>query len=901
MQHNPFGARSDMPWRGGTAAIFRLEALARQGLCRLERLPYSIRVLLENAVRAAAASGDAATALALAGWTPQAAAGEIEFFPGRVLLQDFTGVPCVVDLAAVRAAVAERGGDPRAVQPVVPVDLVIDHSVQVDAFGSPSAFAHNVEREYARNGERYALLRWAQGAFDGVRVVPPGTGIVHQVNLEHLASVVAVRDTGAGRVAFPDTLVGTDSHTTMINGAGVLGWGVGGIEAEAVMLGQPYGMTMPEVVGFRLDGELPPGATATDLVLTVTQLLRRHGVVEKFVEFYGPGLDRLPLPDRATIANMAPEYGATVGFFPVDARTLEYLRLTGRTADHLDLVERYCKEQGLFRSPGDPEPEFSSTLALDLGTVEPSLAGPRRPEDRLRLGEVARDFRRAFPAASVAPGGGPASATTAVAAPAEVGHGAVAIAAITSCTNTSNPGVMVAAGLVARRAVERGLRVPAYVKTSLAPGSRVVADYLRAAGLLPPLEELGFAVVGYGCTTCIGNSGALTDPATRAAREDGAVLAAVLSGNRNFQGRINALIQANYLASPPLVVAYALAGTVDVDLRTDPVGTDRDGRPVYLHELWPDPAEVEAAVRGALDPEMFRRQYARVFDGDERWRGLPVPAGDLYAWDPDSTYVRRPPFCAAPEWTGRPFDSARVLALLGDSVTTDDISPAGGIPAGGDAGRHLAAHGVAPADFNQYGTRRGNHEIMARGTFANVRLRNRLVPDTEGGYTLLLPEGRRASMFEAAEEYARRGTPLLVIAGKDYGKGSSRDWAAKGPLLLGVRAVLAEGFERIHRSNLIGMGVLPLEFRPGESAAALGLTGRETYAVRWSGELAPSKAVDVVVRDEGGTERRFTVTARLDTPAELECFAAGGILPATLARITEGAGATPMRRPAGGA
>ncbi len=897
MQHNPFGARSSMSWSGGTAAIFRLSALERQRLCRLDRLPYSIRVLLENAVRAAAGSGDAATALALAGWNPRAPARDMDFYPARVLLQDFTGVPCVVDLAAVRAAVAERGGEPRSVQPVVPVDLVIDHSVQVDAFGSASAFAFNVEREYARNGERYALLRWAQEAFDGVRVVPPGTGIVHQVNLEYLAAVVTVRDAGAGPVAFPDTLVGTDSHTTMINGAGVLGWGVGGIEAEAVMLGQPYGMTVPQVVGVRLEGELPPGATATDLVLTVTELLRRHGVVEKFVEFFGPGVGRLPLPDRATIANMAPEYGATVGFFPVDERTLEYLRFTGRSPEQVDLVERYCKEQGLFREAGDPEPEFTSTLALDLGDIEPVLAGPRRPEDRLRLGEVAPDFRRSFPAAAATmDASGPGAA---VVAP-RTGHGAVAIAAITSCTNTSNPGVMIAAGLVARRAVARGLRVPAWVKTSLAPGSRVVTEYLRAADLLRPLEEIGFAVVGYGCTTCIGNSGPLTPAATRAARQEGAVLAAVLSGNRNFPGRINALVQANYLASPPLVVAYALAGTVDLDLNIDPLGTDRDGRPVYLRDLWPDAAEVEEVLRGSLHPEMFRRQYGRVFEGDERWRALPVPSGDLYAWDPDSTYVRRPPFCTAPAWAGQPFAGARALVFLGDSVTTDEISPAGSIAGDGDAGRHLAARGVVPADFNQYGTRRGNHEVMVRGTFANVRLRNRLVPGTEGGYTLLLPEGRRMTVFEAQQEYARRGTPLMVIAGRDYGKGSSRDWAAKGPLLLGIRAVLAESFERIHRSNLIGMGILPLEFGAGESAQTHGLSGHETFDLHWAGDLAPRKAVDVLCVDGSGTEKRLRVTARLDTPAEVECLVAGGILPATLARLTE-AGGTGARRPVGSA
>jgi len=873
VHQDPFGARGRLASQGGPVTIYRLDALERRGLCRLDKLPYSVRILLENVLRCSVGPEPARTVAALVGGTPEG----MEFYPGRVLLQDFTGVPCVVDLAAIRSAVAERGGDPQAVQPVVPVDLVIDHSVQVDAFGTSEAYAHNVEREYARNRERYGLLRWAQGAFAGVRVVPPGTGIVHQVNLEHLASVVATREQGGEHVAFPDTLVGTDSHTTMINAAGVLGWGVGGIEAEAVMLGEAYGMTVPQVVGFRLDGDLPPGCTATDLVLMVTQLLRRHGVVEKFVEFYGPGLDRLPLPDRATIANMAPEYGATVGFFPVDAQTLEYLRFTGRAAAQVDLVERYCKEQGLFREAGAPEPEYSASLTFDLGTVEPSLAGPRRPEDRLRLGEVRDNFRRAFPAGTAGAG--------VVAAPPRVADGAVAIAAITSCTNTSNPGVMVAAGLLARSAVRRGLRVPPHVKTSLAPGSRVVTDYLVAAGLLQPLEALGFAVVGYGCTTCIGNSGPLTPEATEAARDHGASLAAVLSGNRNFQGRINALIRANYLASPPLVVAYALAGTVDIDLEHEALGEDADGRPVYLRDIWPSAQEVAATVAAALEPGMFRRQYARVFEGDERWRALPVPAGLVYAWDPASTYVRRPPFCEAPAWAALPVVGARVLAFLGDSITTDDISPAGGIPRGTDAAAYLLANGVAPADFNQYGTRRGNHEVMMRGTFGNVRLRNRLAPDTEGGYTELLPEGRRLTIYEAAQAYAERGTPLLIIAGKDYGKGSSRDWAAKGPLLLGVRAVLAEGFERIHRSNLIGMGVLPLEFRAGESAASLGLTGRETYAIRWSGDLEPGKVATVEATGADGVARRFAATVRVDTPAEVQCLRAGGILPRTLARL----------------
>ena len=876
MPGDPFGARGRLELPGGAVTIHRLEALQRQGLCDLDRLPYCIRVLLENALRAADAGRDPGLVARIAGWRPGAVPAEIEFWPARVLLQDLTGVPLVVDLAGLRAAVAEAGGDAGRVQPRIPVDLVIDHSVQVDAFGTRGAFAFNVQREYERNAERYALLRWAQGAFHGFRVVPPGTGIVHQVNLEYLAPVVVLRPGAGGEMlAFPDTLVGTDSHTTMINGVGVLGWGVGGIEAEAAMLGEPYGLTLPEVVGLRLEGQLRPGSTATDLVLTVTELLRGHGVVNKFVEFWGPGLDALPVPDRATIANMAPEYGATVGFFPVDAQTLDYLRQTGRSAAQLETVERYCKAQGLFRGAGEASPEYGAQLALDLRTVEPSLAGPRRPEDRLRLAEVGASFRRSFPAARPAAAG----------ADAPPGDGAVAIAAITSCTNTSNPGVMVAAGLLARSARQRGLRVPGHVKTSLAPGSRVVSDYLERAGLLEPLEQLGFSVVGYGCTTCIGNSGALTPEAEQAARERGAVLAAVLSGNRNFQGRINALVRANYLASPPLVVAFALAGTVDADLEHEPLGTDPAGRPVYLRELWPAPSLVAETVAAALEPEMFRSRYAEVFEGDERWKSMPAPSGAFFAWDPESTYVRRPPFYAAPQGAARPLAGARVLALLGDSVTTDDISPAGEIQANSDAGAYLREHGVAPAAFNQYGARRGNHEVMLRGTFANVRLRNRLVPEREGPWTLLLPEGREMSIFAASQCYAERGTPLLLIAGRDYGKGSSRDWAAKGALLLGVRAVLAESYERIHRSNLIGMGVLPLQFADGESAAALGLDGREAYSLDWRGDLRPGAEVQVVATADGGRETRFIARARLETPTEVGYLHAGGILPCTLARL----------------
>ncbi len=874
MADDAYGARARLALPGGTATVFRLDALERRGLCQLDRMPYALRVLLENALRAAASGRGGDSVARLAAWSPSAGAGaEIEFWPGRVLAQDLTGVPLVVDLAGMRAAALQAGGDPRWVEPRIPVDLVIDHSVQVDAFGSRAAFGLNVEREYERNGERYALLRWAQRAFGSFRVVPPGTGIVHQVNLEYLASVVTVRRGESGEAeAFPDTLVGTDSHTTMVGGAGVLGWGVGGIEAEAAMLGEPYGMRVPEVVGVRLDGALPAGSTATDLVLAVTELLRRHGVVDKFVEFFGPGCDALPVPDRATIANMAPEYGATIGYFPVDARTLEYLRATGRSPDLVGSVERYCKEQRLFRTPDAPEPAWSERLTLDLGTVRPALAGPRRPEDRLELGEVGPGFRRAFPA--------PAATRSE-----PVPHGAVVIAAITSCTNTSNPGVMVAAGLLARAAVRAGLRVPAYVKTSLAPGSRVVTEYLERAGLLEPLERLGFAVVGYGCTTCIGNSGELTAPARRAVEERGMSVAAVLSGNRNFQGRINALVQANYLASPPLVVAYALAGRIDADLETDPLGVGADGAPVFLRDLWPDAAEVAAAARGAIEPAMFRRQYATVFDGDERWRALPVPDGAVFAWDPDSTYLRLPPFFEPLPGAGEPIHGARVLALLGDSVTTDDISPAGAIAPGSDAARYLGSRGVARGEWNQYGARRGNHEVMMRGTFGNVRLRNALAPGREGPWTRLWPAGEEMTIFEAAQRYAQGGTPLLVVGGQDYGKGSSRDWAAKGTMLLGVRAVLAQSFERIHRGNLIGMGVLPVEFPAGGSAASLGLDGSESYDLEWDGDLGVGTPVRVSARAEGGRAVTFVARARLETPTEVAYLREGGILPRTLGRV----------------
>jgi aconitate hydratase len=882
MPGNPFGARDTFETGSGRATLYRLETLERQGLGQIDRLPYSIRVLLENALRFCGERTDEDDVRALAGWRPQPGARDLAFMPARVLLQDFTGVPAIVDLAAMRDAMAAMGGDPQRINPLVPCDLVIDHSVQVDVFGTPLAFQENVAKEYERNAERYALLRWAQKAFANYTVVPPGTGICHQVNLEYLSRVVQLRD----GVAFPDTLVGTDSHTTMVNGLGVLGWGVGGIEAEAVMLGEPYAMVIPEVVGFRLTGELPEGATATDLVLTVTQMLRRRGVVGKFVEFFGPGLKHLSMPDRATIGNMAPEYGATCGFFPVDDQTLAYLRGTGRPDELVQLVERYCKEQGLFRSEGAPEPTYSDLLELDMGTVEPSLAGPRRPEDRLALHQVRDNFRAAFQDAPPRPGGGTA---VAVQQAERLDHGAVAIAAITSCTNTSNPSVMVAAGLLAKHAVERGLRVKPYVKTSMAPGSRVVTDYLRAAGLLPYLEALNFHVVGYGCTTCIGNSGLILPEVARQVEEEGLVVAAVLSGNRNFEARINAAVRANYLASPPLVVAYALAGTVDIDLTREPLGTDREGRPVYLRDIWPGQQEIRETVASALQPEMFRRQYAHVFEGDERWAALPVPEGQMFAWDPNSTYVRRPPY-----FDGMPVEptpppaalhGARALAVLGDSITTDHISPAGSIGKNTPAGRYLLEHGVPVTEFNTYGSRRGNHEVLVRGTFANIRLKNRMVPGTEGGFTVHVPSGERMTIFDAAMRYAAEGTPLVVIGGAAYGSGSSRDWAAKGPYLLGVRAVIAVSFERIHRSNLVGMGVLPLQFRPGESAETLGLDGFERYDLEGTDVTTPGQEVRVRAERADGRTVTFTTIARIDTPVEVAYYRHGGILQYVLRKL----------------
>ena len=818
------------------------------------RLPYTVCILLENLVRRAGTEHVTdADVRALANWPAPTEGAQLAFMPARVIMQDLTGVPAVVDLAALRSAVARRGGDASRVDPQVPVDLVIDHSVQVDAFGSAGAYERNIEHEYARNGERYALLRWAQRAFGNFRVVPPGMGIVHQVNLEYLGTVVTVRD----GVAMPDTLVGTDSHTTMINALGVLGWGVGGIEAEAVMLGQPIYMTAPQVVGVRLAGGLASGVTATDLVLTMTERLRQRGVVGKFIEFFGPGLGALTVADRATISNMSPEFGATASTFPVDGETLRYLRDTGRTAEHVELVERYTREQGLFRDGSEPEPAYTETLDFDLSAVEPSLAGPRRPQDRVALPRVGASFADAFGAGRNGAG---------------LGDGSVVISAITSCTNTSNPALMVAAGLVARKAVDRGLTTKPWVKTSLAPGSRVVVGYLRRAALMEPLEALGFNLVGFGCTTCIGNSGPLPEDVASAIERDDLKVAAVLSGNRNFEARIHPAVRANYLASPPLVVAYALAGTVTADLTTEPLGEGSDG-PVYLRDVWPTADEVSEALAASFSPDLFTDEYGRIFEGDERWRGLPVPEGELYAWDPASTYVREAAFFAHDADLSDIVD-ARILAIVGDSVTTDHISPAGAFAPGTPAGRWLTEHGVEPRDFNSYGARRGNHEVMVRGTFANIRLRNKLV-DREGGYTRHMPSGEELTIYDAAERYRAEGVPLVVIAGREYGSGSSRDWAAKGSALLGVRAVVAESYERIHRSNLVALGVIPLQFADGESAESLGLTGTETLTIR---DLADLDVGSQVVVEVDGGARSFTCLARLDAPADVKVYRDGGLL-----------------------
>ncbi len=878
--HNPLNSRDTLATMAGDLAIFRLDRLEVDGVGSVSRLPFSVRVLLEAALRNLdgyqVREEDVGT---LANWN---AANpnpiEIPFKPARVVLQDFTGVPSLVDLAALRSAMGRMGGDARRVEPLIPVDLVVDHSVQVDNFASSDALRRNAEIEFDRNRERYEFLRWGANAFESFRVVPPLTGIVHQVNLEYLAKGVIARD----GVAFPDSLVGADSHTTMINGLGVVGWGVGGIEAEAVMLGQPIYMLTPEVVGFKLDGQLPEGTTATDLTLTVVQMLREKGVVDKFVEFYGTGLTGIGLADRATIANMAPEYGATMGFFPVDDETLRYLARTGRTAEEVDVVERYTKEQGLFRTDDTPEPRFTDTLELDLSTVEPSLAGPKRPQDRIALGQMKDAFEGALRAPVGNSGFGLDDDEVQKRTNGQLGHGAVVIAAITSCTNTSNPSVMVAAGLLAKKAVEKGLKVHAHVKTSLAPGSRVVSDYLDQAGLTPYLEQLGFHTVGYGCTTCIGNSGPLPDPVVAAIHEGDLVAASVLSGNRNFEGRVHPHVKANYLASPPLVVAYALAGRVDLDLNAEPIGLDGDGNAVFLRDVWPNQDEIGETVARALKPDMFEARYGNVFEGNEMWNAVGGQAGDLYGWNAESTYVQEPPFFVdlSPELDAvSDITGARVLARLGDSVTTDHISPAGSIAVDSPAGQFLISRGVEPKDFNSYGSRRGNHEVLMRGTFANIRIRNALAPGTEGGVTVHLPSGEQMSIYDAAMQYVDEGVPSIVIAGAEYGSGSSRDWAAKGPLLLGVRAVLVESFERIHRSNLVGMGVLPLEFMEGENAESLGLTGREVYDITGlSDDLQPLQDVTVTATDEDGNVRSFSATVRIDTPVEIDYYRNGGIL-----------------------
>ncbi len=871
---------------GHQVVIHRLDALTRAGFTGIDTLPYSIRVLLENLLRFE--DGKTVTREdieAVANWDPAAApCTEIAFRPSRVLLQDFTGVPAVVDLAAMRDQFAKMGGDPSLINPLQPADLVIDHSVQVDSYGLLRSFEDNVKREFERNEERYQFLKWGQSAFKNMRVVPPGTGIVHQVNLEYLASVVFTREVNGQCIAYPDSLVGTDSHTTMINGLGVLGWGVGGIEAEAAMLGQPISMLLPQVVGVKLTGKLPEGATATDAVLTVTQMLREKGVVGKFVEFYGEGMENLALPDRATIANMAPEYGATMGFFPVDNETLAYLRFSGREAPHVDIVERVLKEQGLFHTASAPEPRFTDTLALDLGDVVPSIAGPKRPQDRIALSDSKRSFQNVLQGFEASADKG--AEVTRGDETFTVKNGAVVIAAITSCTNTSNPSVMLAAGLVAKKAVEKGLQTKPWVKTSLAPGSQVVTEYLKASGLMEDLNALRFNLVGYGCTTCIGNSGPLDPEIAEAVKAHDLIVTSALSGNRNFEGRVNPLTRANYLASPPLVVAYALAGTMNIDFESDPIGQDREGKDVFLRDLWPSHQEVTATLRTSVKKEQFVERYAVVLEGPPQWRDVRFEESDRYRWDPESTYVRLPPFFDGVE-VGEPapprdIDGARVLCLLGDSVTTDHISPAGSIALDGPAAKYLQDHGVAPRDFNSYGSRRGNHEVMMRGTFANIRLRNLLAPGTEGGITRYLPTNEQTSIYDASMKYQEAGTPLIVIAGKEYGTGSSRDWAAKGTLLLGVRAVIAESYERIHRSNLIGMGVLPLEFEPGEGRAALGLSGEETFTVSGiSDGLVPGKSLSVRTNDG----KSFTVKARIDTPQEVEYFLNGGILQYVLRQL----------------
>jgi aconitate hydratase len=909
---NSFNTRTPLSVGSETFHIFSLAALEQAGFPGIARLPYSLKILLENLLRREDGRFvEREDIQALAAWdVTSKAQKEIAFTPARVLLQDFTGVPAVVDLAAMRDGIVRLGGDPRRVNPLQPVELVIDHSVQVDHYAERNAADLNASLEFARNRERYTFLRWGQEAFRNFRVVPPDTGIVHQVNLEYLARVIFKEEADGRMLAYPDTLVGTDSHTTMVNGLGVVGWGVGGIEAEAAMLGQPISMLIPEVVGFRLVDRLPEGATATDLVLTITERLRKFGVVGKFVEFYGPGLEFLTIADRATLGNMSPEYGATIAICPIDEMTLDYLRLTGRDDAHVRVVEAYAKQQGLFRNANAPEPLYTATIELDLSTVEPSLAGPKRPQDRVSLRQAKYKFQQALevmvaerkpkPAAEK-PGEDTAPAATRSVAPAAVvagdvppgmeglDHGAVVVAAITSCTNTSNPSVMIGAGLLARNAVKRGLKVKPWVKTSLAPGSLVVTEYYKASGLLEYLAELGFNIVGYGCTTCIGNSGPLPEPVSTIVKERNLIVASVLSGNRNFEGRIQSQVRANYLASPPLVVAYALAGKMQIDLTSEPLGVDTAGQAVYLKDIWPAEREIQETMLKAVKSEMFRSKYSHVFDGDDRWRSLPVPTGERFAWDESSTYIRNPPFFE--DLTDEPavpsdITGARVLALLGDSVTTDHISPAGSIPAESPAGQYLISKGVPPKDFNSYGARRGNHEVMMRGTFANIRLRNQLAPGTEGGWTTLLPQDEVTTIYDASVRYREAGVPLLVIAGKEYGSGSSRDWAAKGTLLLGVKAVIAESFERIHRSNLVNMGILPLQFRDAENAASLKLTGRETYAITgMCATLKPRCDIRVTATAADGTVREFSVLARIDTPEELVAFRNGGILPYVLRQL----------------
>ena len=892
--------RQALQLKGGTYSYYSLPGLEKEGLAKLSRLPYSIRVLLEAVVRKCNGREITRQNVAnLGSWAAKAGPEgrpAMSFYPGRVLLQDLTGVAVVVDLASLRSAMARMGGDPARINPTIPVDLVIDHSVQVDFFGQ-DAMKRNVTLEFERNQERYAFLRWAQRSFKDLRVVPPATGICHQVNLEYLANGVLTRQLDGQTVAYPDSLVGTDSHTTMINGLGVVGWGVGGIEAIAAMLGQPLEMLVPDVIGFKLTGKLPEGVTPTDLTLTITQMLRKKGVVDKFVEFYGPGLAQLSLADRAMIANMAPEYGATVGYFPVDEQTLEYLRLTSRPAAVIELVEAYYKAQGMFRTAESPDPEFTDTLELDLGSVVPSLAGPKRPQDRVPLAQVKANFSAALTTPKVKAGFELAESDLARSAEVTVDgvrekleHGSVVIAAITSCTNTSNPTALVAAGLVAKKAVEKGLSVRKTVKTSLAPGSRVVTEYLTRSGLTGPLAQLGFNLVGYGCTTCIGNSGPLPEGISETVKANKLVVSAVISGNRNFEGRVHPSVQANYLASPALVVAYALAGSTNLDLTTQPLGTGSDGQPVYLRDLWPTSAEIQQLIYSTVTPELFRQNYAEVFDGGEEWNSIQTAEGVLYDWQPESTYIQEPPFFAevGQQKEAAAIRSARALALFGDSITTDHISPAGSIPLNSPAGKYLQAHGVAFKDFNSYGSRRGNDRVMARGTFANTQLKNRLVPGVEGGYTVHIPSGEQLAIYDAAMKYKEEGVPLIILAGKEYGTGSSRDWAAKGPMLQGVRAVIAESFERIHRSNLAGMGVLPLQFMPGENVESLGLTGRETFEISgMEGGLQPGMTLSVTATADGGKQTHFKVIARLNTVNEVDYMRNGGILQTALLEMAQ--------------